>query len=78
MLMTDAQTLYNRWVRILSQCDPDFFRVVPGDSGTSFVYNKIHQAAPLCGQRMPLDGAMLDDADQSTIKDWIDQGAQRN
>jgi len=78
MLMTDPSTLYDRWVRIFSQCNPNLFRVLPGESGLSFVFDKISRPAPLCGQRMPLDGPMLDDAEQQTIRDWIDQGANRN
>ena len=78
MRMTDASTLYDRWVRVLSTCNPNLFRVLPGDRELSFVYNKISRPAPLCGQRMPLDGAPLDDDEQGTIQAWIDQGAQRN
>jgi hypothetical protein len=78
MKMTDPSTLYNRWVRVFSQCNPNLFRVLPGDSGRSFVYDKISQPAPLCGQRMPLDGPMLEPEEQQTIKDWIDQGARHN
>src|SRR5262245_44144164 len=78
MLMSDPSTLYDRWVRINSQCNPNLFRVLPNESDRSFVFDKISHAAPLCGQRMPLDGPMLDDAEQKTIQDWIDQGANRN
>lgn len=78
MRMTDPSTLYNRWVRVFSQCNANLFRVLPGDSGRSFVYDKISHAAPLCGQRMPLDGPMLEPEEQQTIQDWIDQGARHN
>ena len=78
MRMTDPSTLYDAWVRIFSKCNPNLFRVLPGDSERSFVFNKISLPAPLCGQRMPLEGAPLEDAEQQTIKDWIDQGAKRN
>lgn len=78
MKMTDPSTLYDRWVRVFSQCNPNLFRVLPGDSGRSFVYDKISVPAPLCGQRMPLEGAPLEPAEQQTIKDWIDQGARHN
>jgi hypothetical protein len=78
MRMTDPSTLYDRWVRIFAQCNPNLFRVLPGDSERSFVYDKISRPAPLCGQRMPLDGPMLEPEEQLIIKDWIDQGARRN
>jgi len=78
MMMTDPSTLYDRWVRIFSQCNPNLFRVLPGESGLSFVYDKISHIAPLCGARMPPDRPPLEDAEQQTIKDWIDQGARHN
>jgi hypothetical protein len=77
MLMSDPQTLYQRWVRILAQCNPDFFRVFPGSSDMSFVIDKISFTAPLCGQRMP-PGPPLSDQEQQTFRDWIDQGADNN
>ena len=78
MRMTDASTLYDEWVRVFAQCNPNFFRVYPGRRDLSFVYDKIHHPAPLCGARMPLQGAPLDEAEQETIGLWIDQGAARN
>lgn len=78
MRMTDAASLYQSWVRILSQCNPNLFRVYPGRSDLSFVFDKISQVAPLCGQRMPLEGAPLSDAEQGTIRSWIDEGAVHN
>jgi hypothetical protein len=78
MRMTDPSTLYDRWVRVFSRCNPNLFRVLPGESDLSFVYDKISRPAPLCGQRMPLDGPMLEPEEQLIFKDWIDQGAQHN
>jgi hypothetical protein len=78
MLMSDPSTLYDSWVRVNARCNPNFFRVLAGESDLSFVFDKISHVAPLCGQRMPSDGPMLEDVEQQTIKDWIDQGAKRN
>jgi len=78
MRMTDSATFYQTWVRVFAQCNPNLFRVSPGRSDLSFVMNKISEVAPLCGQRMPLEGAPLDDADQATVRSWIDQGALHN
>ncbi len=78
MKMTDAPSLYQEWVRILAQCNTNFFRVYPGRSDLSFVVNKISQTAPLCGQRMPLEDSPLSDAEQQIFRDWIDQGAENN
>lgn len=78
MVMTDASTTYTAWVRIQALCNPNLFRVLPGDSGLSFVFDKVSQQAPLCGQRMPLQGPPLDAVEEATIRDWIDEGALRN
>jgi hypothetical protein len=78
MLMTDAGTTYNAWVRVMARCNPNLFRVLPGDSGLSFVFDKVSQPAPLCGRRMPLQGATLEEAEQAAIREWIEQGALRN
>jgi len=78
MRMTDASTLYDEWVRVFAQCNPNFFRVYPGRRDLSFVFDKINHVAPLCGARMPLQDAPLDEAEQQTIGIWIDQGAPRN
>ena len=78
MVMTDSSSLWNAWVRINARCNPNLFRVLPGDSAMSFVFDKISQPTPICGQRMPLEGPMLDPAEQATIRDWIDQGALHN
>lgn len=53
-------------------------RVVAGDSKTSLLYNKINEAKPDCGERMPDDHAALSDAAIGVIRDWIDQGALDN
>jgi hypothetical protein len=78
MLLTDPSTTWRSWVRVNSRCNPNFFRVLPGDSALSFVFDKISHPAPICGQRMPLEGPMLDEVQQATIRDWIDQGALNN
>lgn len=78
MTMSDSAALYLRWVNVASQCNPNLFRVIPRNSGLSFVFDKISKPAPLCGQRMPLIGPPLEDEEQRTIRDWIDQGARHN
>lgn len=78
MLMTDPSRTYSAWFNVFSTCNPSFFRVFPGDSTLSFVFDKISKPAPLCGQRMPLLGPPLEESEQDTIQDWIDQGARHN
>lgn len=50
--------------------------VVPGSSATSRLFLRISTNTPL--QQMPLLAAPLSAADQTLIKDWIDQGAANN
>jgi hypothetical protein len=54
--------------------NPDFKRVLPGDSLNSYLYLKI-TGNSLAGSRMPLGGAALPDDMINAIKLWIDQGA---
>jgi hypothetical protein len=49
--------------------------VTPGNSAMSILYSKVSAPNPVCGARMPL-GSALPATDQTTIKDWIDEGAQ--
>jgi hypothetical protein len=78
MLMTDPSTTHEAWFNRFAQCNPNLYRVFPGDSTMSFVFDKISQPGPLCGFRMPLLGPPLEVFEQNTIRDWIDQGARRN
>lgn len=50
-------------------------RVVPGDSSSSLMYEKISEVMPPCGAQMPLTGALLTAAQIAAIKTWIDEGA---
>lgn len=50
-------------------------RVVAGSSATSVLYGRISGAVL---PQMPLVGGPLSDADQTLIKNWIDQGATNN
>jgi hypothetical protein len=54
--------------------NPDFKRVLPGDSLNSYLYLKI-TGNSLAGSRMPLGGAALPDDMINVIKQWIDHGA---
>jgi hypothetical protein len=50
--------------------------VLPGDPANSFLYEKISQARPSVGKRMPAQGGALPQADIDKIRRWIEQGAQ--
>jgi hypothetical protein len=56
-----------------SEVAPDK-RVVPGNSGASYIYEKLTSTPPRSGERMPL-GANVPDDQIALIKQWIDEGA---
>jgi hypothetical protein len=83
MIMTDADTTRSAWVNVDPICSggsipPGAKRVVPGDASQSFVYNKISQAVPWCGDRMPRGRPALASSDIQLFFDWIEQGALDN
>lgn len=45
--------------------------VVAGDPEASYLYNKIAEATPVCGGRMPLLRSALSTEDQEAIRAWI-------
>lgn len=51
--------------------------VVASDSDNSLFYDLVANATPQCSMRMPL-GQTLGDAQLSTIRNWIDEGALDN
>jgi hypothetical protein len=51
--------------------------VVPGDPGSSLFLQKLSPNPP-CGDRMPLGGAPLSDAQLQMIRGWIAAGAQND
>jgi hypothetical protein len=59
---------------------PSMKRVNPGDSSTSFLYQKISKNPPPVGWQMPAPatGSVLSDAEKSAVERWIDLGAPNN
>jgi hypothetical protein len=58
-----------------SQVQSSPLRVIPGSSATSMLYGRVSGAVV---PQMPLGGPPLSAADQTLIKNWIDQGAANN
>ncbi|MBI5267595.1 MAG: hypothetical protein HY851_10225 [candidate division Zixibacteria bacterium] len=53
--------------------------VIPGDGAGSNIIDKLSSASPsIGGARMPLGGPYLSAGTITTIRQWIDQGAQNN
>jgi hypothetical protein len=53
---------------------PQLMRVLPGDPSNSYLYRKV-TGANITGERMPLGGPYLSDAQLKLIRDWIRRGA---
>jgi hypothetical protein len=45
--------------------------VVPGDPGRSYMFEKLEQASPVCGDRMPLQLAPLSAEQIACLKSWV-------
>jgi hypothetical protein len=71
-----AGKAYAATVNVTAQSARTKKRVVPGDPANSFLYEKISQARPSVGSRMPAQGGALPQADIDTIRQWIEQGAK--
>jgi len=74
-----AGQAYNNIVSVRSYEMPQYLRVKPFSSDSSYLYMKITgdpRIAPYA--QMPYGKAPLQSSDIQTIKDWIDQGAQNN
>ena len=52
--------------------------VVPGSPDMSLLYDKLANAVPSCGARMPASGMPLSAAELGTVRTWISGGAQDN
>ena len=72
-----AGTSYAATVGITSGCGSLVY-VVASNSATSYLYQKMINATPTCGARMPPGGPFLPAATTDIIRDWIDNGAPNN
>jgi hypothetical protein len=66
---------YKSLVNVKSEEVPELFRVKPGDSANSYVYQKLTQNPPQVGDPMPLGNFPLSPDKIEIIKRWIDGGA---
>jgi hypothetical protein len=53
-------------------------RVVKGSAATSLLYLLVSETTPPCGQQMPIAGPYLSAAQQATIANWINEGANND
>ena len=52
--------------------------VEPNDAENSYLVHKLDGRAGMVGDRMPVGGPFLSQADIDVIKQWINAGAQNN
>lgn len=77
-LRLDAGQAYNQLVNMASTGKPAAVRVMPGNASDSYLIHKLEGRSDIVGNRMPLGGQVLPQADIDVIRTWIDQGAQNN
>jgi hypothetical protein len=53
-------------------------RVVAGNASQSLLFQKVSEANPPCGARMPLGGQPLSGTQLTLVENWINQGAQND
>ena len=79
--MSSEATAYTNLVGVAAMakvCTGKGMRVVAGNSAMSILYTKVAPVAvATCGPKMPATGAKLTAADVTTIKTWIDMGANK-
>jgi hypothetical protein len=76
-LRLDAANSYALLVGVASAEQPGILRVAPGDPDNSYLIQKLEGTAAV-GNRMPLDGTPLSQADIDVIRQWITNGAQKD
>lgn len=84
--MSTEETAYENLVGVkaagVGDCSKSgLTRVVPGNAATSLMFNKVNaklkQIPPPCGDTMPDDQTVLNQAQVDLIESWINDGAQR-
>jgi hypothetical protein len=74
-LRLDEANSYGLLVGVASVQQPSLLRVDPGDPDSSYLIQKLEGTAA-SGERMPLGGTPLAQADIDVIRQWITDGAQ--
>ncbi len=77
-LRLTAGESFNGLVNQASSQQANLTLVVPGDSASSLLFQKVSSNTPPIGSTMPLFGGPLSAVQSGLIRDWIDQGAMNN
>jgi len=78
MALRNKDESFANLVGVRSIQRPSLNRVQPNDAGTSYLIQKLENAAGILGGRMPLGGDPLNADQISAIRDWIETGALIN
>ncbi len=73
-LTLTAGRAYAQTVNVASTEMPGLVRIRPNDFANSYLYRKI-TGAGITGERMPLGGPPLSDAQIALVRNWIRRGA---
>lgn len=76
-MVLEAGKSYANLVNVTSSEVAPRKRVLPGNSGASYIIEKLTQTAPSFGDRMPLGGDPLPSDQIDLIKKWINDGAKQ-
>ena len=77
LTLTNA-VAYDQLVNAASTGRPGLLRVRPGDPENSYLIHKLEGRSTIEGLRMPLNPPFLVQAQVDVIRQWIQNGAQRN
>jgi len=70
---------YAQIVNVASRAKPNVMRIVPGDAGDSYLFNKLTGGPAITGNRMPNNGPpYLTEGQIQIIRRWIEIGAPNN
>jgi hypothetical protein len=73
-----AGVAYGQLVNVPSAQKPTLLRVLPGNPGKSYMYQKITNARGIVGTPMPNVGPALSAAELAMVNQWISAGAPNN
>jgi uncharacterized protein (TIGR03118 family) len=78
MNLSNAAASHAALVGVASLEVPTLQRVNPGNPDSSYLIEKLEDATPTVGERMPLGGPFLSQAEIDEIRAWISSGAPNN
>jgi hypothetical protein len=78
MNLSNAAATFASLVNVASIEQSTRMRVKPNDADNSYIIHKLEGASDINGQRMPLGGPFLSQAEIDTVKAWINAGAANN